>query len=293
MQTLSEIRALLDMRGIRPRHRLGQNFLHDHNQIRKLIARAGVQRGDKVLEVGPGTGALTEALVEAGACVVACELDPQMAAILSERVIAQAPSQVTLVQCDCLDGKHHLAAELVRVIDERFAGQRFRLVANLPYQAATPLMILLMTTRPDCIGQFVTIQREVADRLVALPGSGDYGPLSILAALLTRSEIFATLAPSCFWPAPEVNSAMIALESLLEKPAIDIPQLSAFMHTLFSKRRKQLGAILGREGAWPAGVVPTMRPEELSPNQIVELMRTRSASIPLHPTDRVAEDPQP
>lgn len=275
VQTLSEIRAMLDVRGIHPRHRFGQNFLHDHNQIRRIIARAGVKHGDCVLEVGPGTGALTEALVEVGANIVACEIDRDMAAILTDRVIARAPEQVSLIVADCLDGKHKLSEELMAEIDRRFGGKPFKLVANLPYQAATPLIILLMTTRRDCIGQYATIQREVAQRLIASPRCGEYGPLSILSHLLSRTEIFAELPPSCFWPSPEVTSSMIAIEQLEQPPTFDVAALSAFMQTLFNKRRKQLGAILGRSGTWPTGIEPTMRPEELAPEQVVRLMHAR------------------
>lgn len=278
MQTLTEIRGMLDARGIRPRHRFGQNFLHDHNQIRRLLARSGVQRGDCVLEVGPGTGALTEALVEVGAHVVACEIDRDMAEIVTDRVVSRSSGGVSLVVGDCLDGKHELSKVLMAEIATRFNGRSFRLIANLPYQAATPLMILLLTTRSDCIGQYVTIQREVGERLTAAPRTGAYGPLSILSTLLAKVEVFAELAPSCFWPAPEVTSVMIAIERLPTPVSFDARALSAFMQVLFTKRRKQLGAILGRDGAWPVGIEPTMRPEELAPPQVLELMAMRGAS---------------
>jgi len=132
-----------------------------------------------------------------------------------------------------------------------------------------------MTTRRDCIGQYATIQREVAQRLIASPRCGEYGPLSILSHLLSRTEIFAELPPSCFWPSPEVTSSMIAIEQLEQPPTFDVAALSAFMQTLFNKRRKQLGAILGRSGTWPTGIEPTMRPEELAPEQVVQLMHAR------------------
>lgn len=266
---------MLDARGIRPRHRFGQNFLHDHNQIRRLIARSGLQPGECVLEVGPGTGALTEALVEAQANVVACEIDRDMAEIVTERVIARSQGRVSLVVADCLDGKHALSKQLMSEIDRRFEGRPFRLIANLPYQAATPLMILLMTHRRDCVGQYVTIQREVAERLTARPRTGAYGPLSILSSLLARVEVFADLPPSCFWPAPEVTSSMIAIERLESRVPFDALALSAFMQTLFTKRRKQLGSILGRDGAWPDGIDAAMRPEELTPVQMLALMAVR------------------
>ncbi len=287
MQTLTDIRQLLEVRGIRPRHRFGQNFLHDHNQIRRLIARSGVRAGECVVEVGPGTGALTEALVEVGAEIVACEIDRDMAAIVTERVVAPSSGRVTLVVGDCLDGKHAISAALLEEIGRRFGGRPFRLIANLPYQAATPLMVLLLTTRLDCIGQYVTIQREVADRLKAAPRTGAYGPLSILTSLLAEVEVFAELPPSCFWPAPEVTSAMIAIETLSATRTFDAAQLSAFMHTLFSKRRKQLGSILGRDGVWPEGVDPSMRPEEVSPRQMLALMAARGGAVVRdHPSER-------
>ncbi len=267
---------MLDARGLRPRHRLGQNFLHDQNQIRKLVARAAIAPGDCVLEVGPGTGALTEALVEAGADIVACELDPEMAAIVTDRVISRTPDRTSLVLGDCLDGKHELSRALMEEVGRRFAGRPYKLVANLPYQAATPLMILLLTTRPDCVGQFVTIQREVAERIVATPGSRDYGPLAVYATLLAHSEIFADLPPSCFWPAPEVTSAMVAIERREQTPTVDLTALGSFLQTLFTKRRKQIGSILGRDGEWPKGIDPSLRPEDLSPGQLVALMEVRA-----------------
>jgi 16S rRNA (adenine1518-N6/adenine1519-N6)-dimethyltransferase len=123
----------------------------------------------------------------------------------------------------------------------------------------------------------VTIQAEVADRIVAKPGSRDYGPLAVYASLLTSAEIIGTLPPSCFWPEPEVTSALVALERRSDAPAFDPDGLGAFLHTLFSKRRKQIGTTLGREGAWPKGVEPTMRPEELSPQQLLALMLARAS----------------
>ncbi len=278
MQTLSEIRALLETRGIRPRHRLGQNFLHDHNQIRRLVARARIAPGDRILEVGPGTGTLTEALIDAGATVIASEIDPEMIAILRDRVVPQGSSRLRIVEGDCLDGKRALSAALTLALAESFAGAPFRLVANLPYHAATPLMILLLTTRPDCVGQFVTIQAEVADRLTATPGSRDYGPLAVFATLLASTELIGSIPPSCFWPAPEVTSALLAIERRTDAPPFDPVALGDFMHTIFSKRRKQLGTTLGRDGPWPLGVEPSMRPEDLSATQILALMMARTTN---------------
>lgn len=271
MQTLTEIRALLDARGATPRHRFGQNFLHDHNQLRRLVARARVAPGTRVLEVGPGTGTLTETLLEAGATVIACDIDPVMTAIVRDRVLPIADGRLDIVEGDCLDGKHHLSAALQAAIDTRFAGAPFLLVANLPYQAATPLMLNLLTSVPHCRGLFVTIQREVADRLSAAPGSKAYGPISVQAQLLAHVDPFAILPPSCFWPAPEVHSAFVAIERIDPPPKHDPIELGRFLQRVFSKRRKQLGSVLGRGGNWPTGIDPSMRPEQLNPHQLLAL----------------------
>jgi 16S rRNA (adenine1518-N6/adenine1519-N6)-dimethyltransferase len=271
VQTLTEIRALLHARGAAPRHRFGQNFLHDHNQLRRLVARARVTHGTRVLEVGPGTGTLTESLLESGATVIACEIDPVMIAIVRDRVLPMANGQLDIVEGDCLSGKHHLAPALLAAIDARFGSEPFLLVANLPYQAATPLMLNLLTAVPRCTGLFVTIQREVADRLSAAPGSKSYGPLSVQAQLLARIDPFGVLPPSCFWPAPDVQSALVAIERLEPAPTHDPLAFGRFLQRVFGKRRKQLGSVLGREGSWPDGIVPSMRPEQLTPHQLLAL----------------------
>ena len=166
MQTLSEIRTILAERGLHPKKALGQNFLHDQNQLRRLLEAAEVGAGDLVLEVGPGTGTLTESLLERGCEVIACELDRDLAGILEDRL----GDRITLIRDDCLADQRTLAS----AVEDALSGRRFSLVSNLPYGAASPLMSLLAARR-DCLGQWVTIQREVADRLVAGPGSKAYG----------------------------------------------------------------------------------------------------------------------
>ncbi|QOJ18449.1 MAG: ribosomal RNA small subunit methyltransferase A [Phycisphaeraceae bacterium] len=287
MQTLSDIRAMLAARGITPKHRLGQNFLHDQNLIRKLIDAAGVAAGELVLEVGPGTGALTEAMLERGLTVVAVELDADMVAIIRERLARHLGGSLTLIEGDCLDGKYALNPAIAAAL----AGRSFTLVANLPYNAATPLMMNLLVDHPECRALFITIQKEVAERLVAKPGTKQYGPLAIMAQMLAAVEVIATLPPTCFWPAPEVTSAMVGVRRRgEEKPSAvshqppvepgatltpdEARSLSKFVTGLFTKRRKQLGTILGRDRAdWPEGVTPDLRPEALTPAQAVALWR--------------------
>lgn|GEM_PF-83264 len=320
MQTLTEIRSLLAARGVRPKHRLGQNFLHDHNILRKLVSAAlpeGTASGGtalahglalapdgetippngvalapaegtapsvpSVLEVGPGTGALTELLLDHGLRVIACEVDRDMIEILNERVMPRAEGRLTIVEGDCLDGKHALSAALRSELDR--IAPRFRLIANLPYGTATPLIATLLADHPECDGLFVTIQREVADRLLASARSDAYGPLSVTTALLARCERLMDVAPGCFWPAPTVTSAIVAIHprAVAERaPAIRtrraLHDFERFVSRVFSKRRKQLGSILGRDTPLPTGIGAQQRPEELAPSQWLELWSLSAAT---------------
>jgi 16S rRNA (adenine1518-N6/adenine1519-N6)-dimethyltransferase len=267
MQTLAQIRALLEERGLAPRKSLGQNFLIDQNLIRKLVDTSGVGAGELVLEVGPGTGTLTEELLERGCEVVASELDRGLAELLRERLGPN--TRFTLVEGDCLASKRELAPEIV----QRLGGRPFTLVANLPYGAATPLTTVLLTQFPKCRGLFVTVQREVADRLLAGPGSKDYGLVSVLAQALGEVKRIAVLPPECFWPRPEVTSSMVAI-TRRERPLTDDPgRLAEVCQRAFATRRKQLASILGRDVPWPPGVSGTMRAEELPVEKLVELSR--------------------
>lgn len=311
MQTLSQIRDLLAQQGLRPKHHFGQNFLHDQNQLRKLVAAADVRAGDLVLEVGPGTGTLTETLLEAGADVVACEIDPDMAAIIRERwppphahdessnrgVRSHDESsnrgvrhpRLSLIEADILAGKHAIAPEVVVHLD-----RPFRLVANLPYQVASPLISSLLVEHGDadashgrgessraascpacgpapCTGLFITVQREAAERILSRPRRKEFGVLAVLCQTFAEVELISRLSPACFWPAPKVESAMIALRPRPSPEIADRRAFAAFLHTLFRSRRKQLGSIFGRDRDWPAGIQFTQRPEELSVGQISRL----------------------
>lgn len=260
-----------------PRKKLGQNFLLDHNLIRKLVDESGVGDGDLVLEVGPGTGALTDELLLRGCAVIACELDAGLAELQRERQSAAADDgRFTLIEGDCLAGKRGLNP----AIGDAIAGRRFALVANLPYGAATPLMLALLCDA-SCTGQFVTIQREVADRLLAGPGSKAYGSISVVAQTLGAVERVATLPPECFWPRPDVTSAMVALRPRDGHGIEDPTAFAAFAQKVFSNRRKQLGKVLGEllrdgpaGGRLPEGVEPTDRAERLDVGTIAGLYRS-------------------
>jgi len=265
-QTLTQIRQHLDAYGLRPKHRFGQNFLHDANKMGQILAAAELQLGELVLEVGPGTGALSEHLLEAGANLLAVEIDSELEPIL-KKVFEPCMDRASILIGDVLDGKHNLN----RVVLEALAGRPFKLIANLPYNVASPLLVNLALQQPNMSGAVVMIQKEVADRLAASPGSKAYGPLGIIIQSMCHVQMVTTLPPACFWPAPKVASAVVAIHRR-QTPLTDDPaKFSQFVHHVFNQRRKQLGSILGKAFVFPDKVNPTQRPEELSVEQLVRL----------------------
>ena len=264
MQSLRDIRELLAARGLTPRHRFGQNFLHDHGKILELVDAADLQPGEAVLEVGPGTGALTECLLEREVRVIAVEIDRDLAGLIRDRF----GNRITLVEGDCLAKGRRLAPEVVSALD----GSAFKLVANLPYQAASPLMASLLMHHPECCGQWVTIQKEVVDRLVANPGTKAWGPLTAIVRAFASARRIAILPPGCFWPAPKVTSAMAELRPCPQKSRPSDPDgFARFVTKLLSQRRKQIGGILGRDVTASLAIEPQTRAETLSAEQLLAL----------------------
>jgi 16S rRNA (adenine1518-N6/adenine1519-N6)-dimethyltransferase len=261
VQTLTDIRALLAQRGLVPRKRFGQNFLHDKNQLAKVVAAASIERGDLVLEVGPGTGTLTEALLEAGATVIASEIDTDLADLVESRL----GDRIVMVRGDCLGSGRRLSDAIMEAIGDR----PFQLVANLPYQVASSLMVGLLMT-PACLGQVVMIQNEVADRLLATRGTKAYGPLTVIVQTLGSVRRVATVPPTSFWPAPTVTSAIVRIDRA-EKVITDPQGFARFVTALMSQRRKQLGGVLGRDHDYPEGIMVTDRSGQLSPEQFQQL----------------------
>ncbi len=274
MQSLAHIRELLEQRGLAPQHRFGQNFLIDHNLIRKLVDSAGVGPGSLVLEIGPGTGTMTEELLDRGCEVIACELDRGLSALLRETIgVGPHAARFTLVEGDCLASKRELSVEARGLLD----GRPFTLVSNLPYGAGTPVMTTILASHPECAVMAVTIQREVAQRLTAAPRTKDYGPLSVITQAVAKVQNVALLPPECFWPRPDVTSAMVKITRLENPLAADTVALAETCQQLFGQRRKQIGWYVGRENL-PEGISATMRPEELTPAQLVELSRREPPS---------------
>jgi 16S rRNA (adenine1518-N6/adenine1519-N6)-dimethyltransferase len=280
-QTKTEIRAALEAAGLRPLKQHGQHFLIDGNLMRKLVAAAGITRKDVVLEVGPGTGALTDYLLEEAGHVVAVEIDRGLHELCRSRF--SRATNLTLMHGDVLASKSSIEAQVVQLLAERqgdLAG-RIMLVANLPYQVATPLIVDLLLGELPVSPMCFTVQAEVAERLTASPGSKAYGPVSVLVQALARSERIARVPPTAFWPEPQVDSAMLRLDLLLEgKPARGVRQcLSRTLHGCFSHRRKtlkwSLRKLLGDEGyhgvesdgRWDL----SQRPEQLSVEQWVQM----------------------
>ena len=274
-QTLRDIKALLSSYGLRPKKRFGQHFLHDGRKMAAIVAAARIAPGDLVLEIGPGTGSLSEALLESGARLIAVEIDRDLAPVL-EPLRSRFAGAVTLLFADVLSGKHEINKDVVNAV-AGYDSTSFKLIANLPYQVASPLLVNLFLTRSDLTMAVVTVQREVAQRLTASPGNKDYGPLGIILGAISDVQQIERLTPGCFWPQPKVDSTVLRL-TRRATPLTDNPQaLANLLQQLFSKRRKQLGAILrqvkqpGHAGPLPEGIQATDRPEQLSVMQLVAL----------------------
>lgn len=274
-QTRQQIVGLLEGIGRAPNHRLGQHFMIDANLVGKLVGEAGLEDDPIVLEVGPGTGTLTEALLESRAELLAVELDEHLVQLLGDRLAGYMPGQLHLLSGDVLAGKHELNGEVVESLSRLAGGGRpVRLVANLPYQIASPLVAELiglawrtqagraeLPVRLDRL--LFTVQREVADRLTAAPGGKDYGPLSVLCQGLGRVEaLVARISPNAFYPRPNVHSAMLRIDLAPETLASagELDSLKAWLEAGFAHRRKTLSASIRLvEGEWSARLTAAAR----------------------------------
>ena len=264
------INELLDQSGLAPRRDLGQNFVADANTVRRIASLSGVGRGDRVVEIGAGLGSLTLALADTGAEVTAVEIDTGVVAVLRDVVADRA--NVTVVEADAMrvDWQALLAG-----------GERWTLVANLPYNVATPLVCDLLDDVPQIESMLVMVQREVAERMVAPPGNKQYGGVSVKVAYWATARIAGHVPASVFVPRPNVESALVRIDRR-EPPAVDREALFTLVRTAFGQRRKMLRRSLA--AAVPpavfdaAGVSSEARPEQLAIDDWVRLTNAAGAT---------------
>jgi 16S rRNA (adenine1518-N6/adenine1519-N6)-dimethyltransferase len=246
-QTLSYLRNLFEQRGIRPKNKLGQNFLIDLNLLDVLLNAAELTKTDLALEIGSGTGSLTARLAEAAGAVVSVELEPAFYHLTCEAVAGRA--NVVLLHADILHGKNVLNPNVLQALAEtrqRFGVEKLKLVANLPYAVATPVISNFLLTELPFERMVVTVQWEIAERLMAQPGTKDYGALTVFVQSVADVEIVRRLPPSVFWPRPKVDSAIVCIRPNANKRALvgNVPRFREFLRDLYTHRRKNLRGAL-------------------------------------------------
>ena len=271
-----ETRELAAELGIAPTKRMGQNFVIDPNTVQRIVRAAGVKPNEVVLEVGPGLGGLTLALVEAQAQVIALELDSALARRLPQTMAERAPdANVTVVHIDAL-----------RITREEILahGTPTMLVANLPYNISVPVLLHLLELLPELRGALVMVQKEVADRLCAPPGSRTYGVPSAKAAWYGQVDAAGNVGRHVFWPEPNVDSGLVRI-TRATTPSTTASRRHVFsvVDAAFSQRRKTLRSALAGISGSPAqaeqalntaGIVPMTRGEQLG---ILDFVRIAEA----------------
>lgn len=246
-QTRSYLMQRFETLGIHPREKLGQNFLIDLNLLRFLHESAQIEENDVVLEVGTGTGSLTQAMSEKAAAVITVEVDPIMQEMARQELCDK--TNVRFLLFDILKNKNRLNEDVLAAIREELAvdpKRRFKLCANLPYSIATPLLSNLLLTDLKPFSMTVTIQKELADRIVARPNTSDYGALSVWMQSQCDTKTLRIMPPSVFWPRPKVDSAIIQIipDPKKIKRIPDLRYFHQFSRALFLHRRKYLRSVL-------------------------------------------------
>ena len=260
----AEVRALAGELGMRPTKRLGQNFVHDANTVRRIVRAADLAADDVVLEVGPGLGSLTLGLLEAAAGVCAVEIDP---------VLARAAAHDGSRESPALAGRLHVVtADALRVRAADLPAAPTALVANLPYNVGVPVVLHLLAELPSLRRGLVMVQAEVAERLAAAPGSKVYGVPSAKLAWFASARRAGPVPRAVFWPVPNVDSGLLAF-TRRDPPPGDRAEVFALVDAAFAQRRKVLRSALASWAGSPAaaeealraaGIDPTARAERLS-----------------------------
>ncbi|MFF0816012.1 16S rRNA (adenine(1518)-N(6)/adenine(1519)-N(6))-dimethyltransferase RsmA [Rhodococcus sp. NPDC003318] len=272
----AEVRALAAEFDVRPTKQLGQNFVHDANTVRRIVTTAGVGRDDVVLEVGPGLGSLTLALLDVVDRVVAVEIDPKLAARLPATARERAPQLA--------DRLSVVGADAMKVLPDDLPAEPTALVANLPYNVAVPVLLHLFAEFESLRTALVMVQSEVADRLAAVPGSKIYGVPSVKANFFGEVRRAGAVGRQVFWPVPQVESGLVRVDRYEQAPwPIDTEhrkRVFAVVDAAFAQRRKTLRAALATWAGSPveaerrlvaAGIDPTARGEVLDAAAFVRL----------------------
>jgi len=285
MQTKRQIQQLLASAGIRPNKRLGQHFLIDLNLMRLLIDSANISSNDVVLEPGCGTGSLTQALAEKAGSVIAVEFDRVLAKIAEKQL--EDKENVEIINTDILENKNtisHIVTDKLTSACNNCSG-RLLLVANLPYNVASAVMLNLITGPVTADAMYVTVQKEVAERMTASAGSRHYGRLGIFLSATGEVKTLKVLKPTVFWPQPQVDSAMVSFLRREEKVSQiqNMSLLSEVMTLFIGHRRKMLNSCtklaegrLAEIRNWPqifknCLLDPHSRPEQISPTDYINL----------------------
>ncbi len=271
--------AVLKKYNLHFRKQYGQNFLIDSNILEKIVSSAQVTKEDTVLEIGPGIGTMTQYLAESAGKVIAVEIDKTLIPVLEDTLSAY--DNVEIINGDILK------TDLAALAEEKNGGKPFQVVANLPYYITTPIIMGLLQSRIPPERMTIMIQKEVAERMQAEPGSKDYGSLSLAVQYYACPEIMMQVSPACFIPKPNVGSAVMRLTTYQEKPvqAEDEAHLFAVIRAAFGQRRKTLVNSLVNEKNLHVtkeqvlqtfeqlGISPLVRGEALTLNMFAELAK--------------------
>ncbi|MGI8392910.1 16S rRNA (adenine(1518)-N(6)/adenine(1519)-N(6))-dimethyltransferase RsmA [Leucobacter sp. W1038] len=279
----AEVRELAERLGVTPTKKLGQNFVIDPNTVRKIVRLAGVEKDDRVIEIGPGLGSLTLGITETGADLTAIEIDHRLAAELPGTVAAMQPEaagRFRVVRCDALElGREHLG---------ELPGAPEVLVANLPYNVSVPILMHLLELIPELRAGLVMVQAEVGHRIAAGPGSRMYGSPSAKATWYGDWSIAGNVSRRIFWPVPNVDSVLVSYRRREIPLGSEADRVAVFdlVNAAFAHRRKML-----RQSLQPvlgdldratavmeaAGVDPTTRAEQLSIHDFLSISRAAAA----------------